>query len=424
MRRRLALLSLATTALVVISLVVPLGLLVRQQASESAKADAERQAQSVASLLALSLAVGTTEDAVSNAIGDLPSGTVVALGQSVIGDPTSGQGNLIAPALDEVVAIADDVPGGWEIAVPVVGRDGVAVVDVFVTDDELNRGVSTAWALLAALALVLVAAAAFIADRLGKRLVVPIAELSESARRLAEGDLDSRVLPADPPEVRAVGEAFNYLADRLDDLLVEERESMADLSHRLRTPLTSLRLQAERIEDDSERESVLAEVDRMERSVTALIEMARSPGASHPQTTSVDDVVKRRISFWSVPASEQGRDLRVELRAPGSVVPLSPDQVEAIIDVLVENVFLHTDPGTAFRVSTGLTDDGAPWIEVADEGPGFGDGGPPFARGASGQNRSTGLGLDIVRKHARATGGWVYADDRPGGGAVVVVTLG
>ncbi|NIT76487.1 MAG: HAMP domain-containing protein, partial [Thermoplasmata archaeon] len=63
------------------------------------------------------------------------------------------------------------------------------------------------------------------------------------ARRMGEGDLDARVEPSEPEEIRDVGEAFNQLARRLDQLLVEERESVADLSHRLRTPLTSLRLQ-------------------------------------------------------------------------------------------------------------------------------------------------------------------------------------
>lgn len=423
MRQRLALLSLATTALVVISLVVPLGLLVRRQAFDAARAEAEREAQSVASLVALSLAVGTSEASVSDAIGDLTLGTVVVIGETLIGDPRTGQGTLIEPAIDQVSALADEVPGGWEIAVPVVGRDDVAVVDVFVTDEEMTEGVTTAWALLALLAFILVGAATLIADRLGKRLVVPIAELSASARRLAEGDLEARVVPSDPPEVRAVGEAFNYLADRLDDLLIEERESMADLSHRLRTPLTSLRLQAERIRDDSERETLLAEVDRMERSVTNLIEMARSPAAHHPQVSFVDEIVERRLSFWRVSASEQRRQVVTDLGAPGASVQLSSEHLETIIDVLVENVFLHTEPGTGFRVATGLDATGAPWIRVADEGPGFGSGGPPMERGESGKH-STGLGLDIVRKHARAAGGSIDAGDRPGGGAVVTVTLG
>ncbi len=77
MRRRLVVLSLATTILVVVAFVLPLGLLVRRQATEAAKVSAERDAQSVAALVALAVAVGDDPDAVSAAIGDLPEGTVV-----------------------------------------------------------------------------------------------------------------------------------------------------------------------------------------------------------------------------------------------------------------------------------------------------------------------------------------------------------
>ncbi len=86
MRRRLVLLSLATTVLVVVAFVVPLGLLVRRQAVDSAKVAAERDARSVAGLVALASAVGDGNDAVASAIGDLPEGTIVVLDDEVLGE--------------------------------------------------------------------------------------------------------------------------------------------------------------------------------------------------------------------------------------------------------------------------------------------------------------------------------------------------
>lgn len=420
MRRRLVLLSLATTVLVVVAFVIPLGLLVRRQAADSAKVGAERDAQSVASLVALALA-GSPEEAVAGIIGELPDGTIVVIGEETLGQSRPDQGSLVDEAAATSSTVAGNVPGGWEIALPVIGPGGVAVVNSHVTAAEMTAGVATAWVLLAMLALVLIGVAVWVADRLGRSLTRPIEELASTAHRLAEGDLAARVEPSDPEEIRETGEAFNYLADRLDQLLAEERESVADLSHRLRTPLTSLRLQAEALGDPTERAAMVAQVDRLEHSMSQVIDLARSRAAREPATSLLDEVVEERARFWSVLAEEQEREMVIRFGAPGTRVDLGFDDLAVAVDTLIGNVFAHTPPGTQFEVSTGVSGTG-PWLEVSDRGPGFGD--PSRAeRGVSGSG-STGLGVDIVRKTAASIGGSLHVDDRPGGGAVVRVVLG
>lgn len=422
MRRRLVLLSLATTILVVVAFVVPLGLLVRRQAVDGAKVAAEREAQSVAALVALALAVGDDPDAVSAAIGDLPDGTVVILGDNVHGDPQEGQGTLVDAAADSLATVADDVDGGWEIALPVVGESDVAVVTSFVTSAQLTSGVFAAWLLLGALAVALIALAVWVADRLGRSLTSPIEELARSAHKLADGDLDARVDPTDPEEIRETGEAFNYLAARLDTLLAEERESAADLSHRLRTPLTSLRLQAEALGESSERKAMLGQVDRLEHAMNQIIDLARSRAAQPPGESDFNQVVSERAAFWRVLAEEQSREMTLAMSDSVTTVAVSEDDLGMVVDTLVGNVFAHTPRGTGFEIRTALDSSGTPLLEVADQGPGFG-GGSPVERGVSGGG-STGLGLDIVRKTARTAGGGLETDDRPDGGAVVRVRLG
>ncbi len=77
------------------------------------------------------------------------------------------------------------------------------------------------------------------------------------------------------------GEAFNALVVRLSQLLTDEREKVADVSHRLRTPLTALRLQAETVDTSPElRRDLLEDVDALERAVTEMIEEVRNPAAS------------------------------------------------------------------------------------------------------------------------------------------------
>lgn len=414
MRRRLALLSLATTALVVISLLVPLGLLVRRQAADRARVQAEREAQSIAGLIGLAVTLDSSEEALEAATGALDEGQMVVLADgSTIGTPRAGQGSLVNSALNDQATITALVDGGWEVALPVIGREGSAVVDVFVTDEELTRGVLEAWVLLAALGVVLVGAAVLVADRLGANLVEPIRELATAARRMGEGDLDARVEPSDPEEIREVGEAFNQLARRLDRLLVEERESVADLSHRLRTPLTSLRLQAEKITDTGDRADVLSQVDRIEQAIDWLIVAARSGSRGEVTRCSLDDVVEDRAGFWRVLADEQQRDMTVVTKAPDVEVGLTREALEALIDALVGNVFDHTARGTDFSMATGESG-GRPWLEVSDRGPGFSDV-SMVGRGRSGGG-STGLGLDIARRTAELTGGHIEISNTPGGG--------
>ncbi|HEU4321405.1 MAG TPA: HAMP domain-containing sensor histidine kinase [Acidimicrobiia bacterium] len=413
--------SLATTSLVVIALLIPLALLVSRQAADAARIQAERDAQGLASVIGLALTLEIPFEDLEGLIGPLDDGELIVLeGGATIGNPLPGQGSLVASARDDQATIAQIVEGGWEIALPVIGRDSSAVVDIFVTTAELTEGVTTAWLLLGALGVVLVGAAVFVADRLGANLVRPIEDLAVSAHALAEGDLDVRVEPQDPAELREMGDAFNHLADRLDHLLAEEREGVADLSHRLRTPLTSLRLEAERLSDPEERDAIVAHADRLERAMDQVISLTRAPGDRRLTECDLNAVVGGRAEFWRVLADESGRSMEVVLGDGVGLVQLGADEVTVVVDTLVDNVFAHTPGGVGMTVTTGLGPDG-PWLEVADGGPGFRGHTP--GRGVS-PGGSTGLGLDIVRKAAVATGGGLRVDDRPGGGAVVHVGFG
>ena len=397
----------------------------RQQARDRAIATAETTAQSTASLLALLTAVAddpsqVTGPALEDALGILEPGTVVVLDDGfVVGNPVDGQLTLVDEATAQGATVSGPVGSAWEIALPVVGRNGTAVVDVYVPEPELQRGVGSAWLLLGLLGVVLVSAAVFLADRLGRRLVEPVAELARSANRMAEGDLGVRLPQLQPEEVGEVGEAFNYLAGRLGDLLTAERESVADLSHRLRTPLTSLRLQAEAVNEPGEREQLMSQVDRLEKAVSQLIESARNPAAAERGTCRLDEVVMNRLVFWSVLADSQRRELADDLNVGDRVVAIGSEAVETVVDLLMENVFTHTPSGTPVEVSTVIESTQAV-LEVADRGPGFDA--DHLERGV-GSGASTGLGLDIARRLAESAGGGLSTDDRPGGGAIVRARL-
>ncbi len=421
MRRRLALLSLATTALVVIALLVPLGLLVKRQAFDQVRIEAERQARTTAALVALAISFDAQPGTMAASVGPLADGVLVVVSDGErFGIDLPGQGTLVEGSMDLQATVTAVVPGGWEIALPVIGRDRVAVVDVFVTDQQIRDGVTEAWVLLSLLGVTLIAVAVWVADRMGRRLVAPVHDLAIAAHRLGDGDLSVRVVPGEPEELREVGAAFNKLASRLGQLLAAEREGVADLSHRLRTPITSLRLQSERISDPDERAEVFSQIDRLESSVDALIVAARTRG-SGVGSCRLDEVVSARAAFWKVLADEQGREMVLSVGAGETEVGVGDDHVEDIVDALIDNVFTHTEPGTSFEISTGAGPHRA-WIRVADEGPGLGDR-SLIDRGVSGVG-STGLGLDIVRRSAELTGGGLEIGDHRQGGAEITVWFG
>ncbi len=420
MRRSLALLSLATTTLVVIALLVPLGLLVRRQAQDAARLEAEREARTTAALVALALSFDTPATDMEATVGPLGPGTTVTLSDGTsFGEALEGQGTLTDAAMSLESTITADVPGGWEIALPVIGPDRAAVVGVFVDNDRLEEGVTQAWLLLGLVGLLLVALSALVADRLGRRLVAPVSRLAEAAHRLGEGDLQARVAVDDRTELGEVASAFNHLASRLGVLLTAEREEVADLSHRLRTPMTSLRLEAEGLSDPDDRASVLSQIDRLEGAVDSLITAARTKGAE-VGISRLDLVVAERSAFWSVLAEEQAREMTVDCE-PGVGVAVPPSQMADALDVLIDNVFSHTDPGVSFRVASGAIG-GRAFLRVEDRGPGIPDR-TVVGRGASGHG-STGLGMDIARRTAELAGGGLEISDRPGGGARVTLWFG
>lgn len=135
-----------------------------------------------------------------------------------------------------------------------------------------------AWLLLGGVGLLLLVLSVLVADQLARSLVRPLVALALASDRLAAGDLSARAALAGPPGVRRAAAGLNRLAARIGELLAHERETVADLSHRLRTPLTALRIDAESLRDSAERERLVIDAGAVERTVSEIIREARRPG--------------------------------------------------------------------------------------------------------------------------------------------------
>lgn len=404
--------------MVVLAFLVPLALLVRTLARDRALNAAELEAQGLAPALSLT----DDPDALATAVRATNAGTqermsVVLRDGTVVGAPTP----RTSPNLELARrgrAFSAGAPGGMEVLVPVVLSEGdTAVVRVAVPDALLRRGVTTAWVIEALVGVALVAVAVFLADRMARSIVRPVAALADAAGRLGEGDLSVRIEPEGPPEIVLAAAAFNRLGSRVGELLATERELVADLSHRLRTPLTSLRLNAEGISDPDDARRITEDAEELTRALDNVIRQARRPFRTDMgPRADVAAVARSRLEFWAPLAEEQDRawSVTVDDASPGAVVAVGEDELEAAFDALLGNIFSHTPDGTAFRVEVAGRAGGGTRLVVEDDGPGLDSG--LVVRGES-RGGSTGLGLDIIRRTAEGPGGQMMIGRSASGGA-------
>ncbi|MFF7181658.1 ATP-binding protein [Streptomyces sp. NPDC008121] len=437
MRWALVKVSLAVTAMVVVAFAVPLGLVVKEMASDRAFSNAERRAAGLAPVLAITTdreqldrAVATTEDgaagrmAVHVPAADEPGGKALE-----IGTRRAGEDDLRTTRELGRATIAE-VDGGSVLLQPTaLGSGQVAVVELFVPEGEASNGVATAWLVLAGVGIALIVGSVAVADRLGVRMVRPAQRLAGAAHDLGEGRLGARVPEEGPPELKSAAIAFNSMADQVVRLLANERELAADLSHRLRTPLTVLRLNAASLGSGPAADQTRAAVAQLEREVDTIIRTARD---AKPQTQATgpgagcdaSEVVRERMEFWSALAEDEDRKVRVAGIDRPVRIPVARPELVAALDALLGNVFRHTREGTAFSVDLHNGDD-AVIVLVSDAGPGIADPAAALARGNSGRrDGSTGLGLDIVRRMAESTGGDVRIGHSVLGGTEVRVWIG
>ena len=266
-----------------------------------------------------------------------------------------------------------------------------------------------------------------------RRALRPLTELTAAAARVAQGDLRARLPEHSDRDLAPLAATFNATASALEQRVRRDARFAGDVSHELRSPLTTMvnasevlqRRRAELPATARQAADLLAgEVQRFRHMVVELLEIARLDQDVDEQALETVDVGQL---VRNVAASRAG-DVPIEGEQPPALVLADRRRLDRVVANLLENAQRHG--GGLVRVAV-LRRAGCVRLEVDDAGPGV----PAhlrdriferFARGAAGHRRDddgTGLGLAVVAQHVKAHGGTAWVEDRPCGGARFVVEL-
>jgi two-component system, OmpR family, sensor histidine kinase MprB len=276
--------------------------------------------------------------------------------------------------------------------------------------------------------------AALLGALVARTALAPIGRFTESTETLTGSlDLSRRLDVEGRDELGRLASSFNATLDALERSVAAQRHLIADASHELRTPISSLRAnvqilgEAERLpahEQEALRADIVAELDELTALVGDVVELARGAGGagygSTPDDVRLDEVVQAAVQS----ASRRG-DVRFELTLEPTIVSGQADRIARAVSNLVDNARKWSPEGGTVEIAlSGRV------LSVRDHGPGFQESDLPFVfdrfyraqdvRGLPG----SGLGLAIVRQTAESCGGFVQARNAPGGGALLRIGFG
>jgi two-component system sensor histidine kinase MprB len=362
-----------------------------------------------------------------------PGGRVLTRGGAPVVVPVTGADVRAARSGAGEARLSDREAAGERVRVLTIPLSGGGAV-------QLVRSLESTDATLARLRLVLVVLAlagtafALVVSRVAaRRVIAPVAEITEAAEHItATEDLSRRIAASGQDEVGRMARGFNAMLDALQasraqlaDSVAAQRQVVADASHELRTPVTSLRTNIEVLLDGGplapeERRRLLVDVREQSEELSLLIgdviELARGdvPIAA-PEDVRLDEVVAEELDR----ARRHVPGVAFTARLEPTLVVGAPDRLARAVRNLLDNAGRHSPPGGTVEVTLA---DGE--LAVRDHGAGVPDADKPhvfdrFYRGASARGRpGSGLGLAMVRQAALAHGGDVTVQDAEGGGAV------
>jgi two-component system, OmpR family, sensor kinase len=266
----------------------------------------------------------------------------------------------------------------------------------------------------------------------------PIQALSKVAGNIAQGRYDEKVTPTGPAEIKALATDFNEMAEKLKDSQQQMRHFVADVSHQLRSPLTSIQGFAQAMLDgtasDEETRQKAARIiedesKRMIRQVNELLELSRMQAGQvkmAKEPVSIRDLLLHCQEIFALRLEEKKITLKNEMEYSGFVNG-DADRLEDVFNNLLDNAIKNTPQYGEIKVITRPDEHQSLNITIADSGPGIPPEQIPFVfdrfQSSSGLRSGFGLGLAIAREIVINHGGQITVASNPGEGTRFTVVL-
>lgn len=401
----------AVAVIAVVALAIPLGIAVGRLYRDDEVIRLEREAARAAQEVGGSVG-GADPVELTGGRGETRLGLY-----ALDGNRTAGAGPFQADAVVRRALRGESadatLAGELVVAVPVAREERVVgAMRAALDEGAVAARVRRAWLVMGALGAAAVGIAGLVALVLSRRLARPIERLAGAAERLGAGDFTVAPEASGVAEIDTAGFALAATAGRLRDVLERERAFSADASHQLRTPLAALRLELEAAALDPARSSVerlsakgLVQVDRLERTIETLLELARDQAGS-TERIGVAELLAEVDGEWRGALAATGRPLRTETERRASALEVSARPAHEILRVLLENAERH---GTGSVTVAARAVDAAVVFAVRDEGVLAGDPSRLFER-RDASAAGLGIGLTLARSLAEAEGGRLVYD--------------
>ena len=308
-------------------------------------------------------------------------------------------------------------------------RDGDALTGVirlgngdwlYFRSEDYFQGYSLSYHYTASL-LLLLASVVLLALLFGRMIGRPLARIAEAAEQVGRDDPIPMTIEG-PREVRQVAAAFDRMQARLLDHVGERVQSLAAMSHDLRTPLARLRLNASTVGEAETRAALELDIGEMEAFVSSILDYLRGDDPEHVQPADIASIAMTVVDD----ARDAGGD--VDYSGPDRIEGFTrPLKLKRLLRNIVQNGVRHAG-GAHLHLSS---DAGHIIVRVDDNGPGIpedkiGEVFEPFTRVENSRSRSTGgagLGLAIARQLSRRMGGTIDLQNRPEGGLSVTIRI-
>jgi signal transduction histidine kinase len=347
-------------------------------------------------------------------------------------------GNVTEPGLFKEMFGA----GMLTIGVPIRYKDNVPIGAVFMLTkmQTVNEAIGKMYGHILVSAAAAMLLGVILISLMSTRISRPLTQMNAIARHIARGDFSRKADVRSTDEIGQLAMSFNTMAEELKKQEDLRSGFVANVSHELRSPLTSIHGFAQGMldgtipRDDHQKYLgvIVGETRRLNKLIRELLDLSQIESGKFPlniQSFDINELISRVLITFEEKIEAKILDIEVDFKQDKAMVLADPDRIEQVVINLLDNAVKYTNGGGHIKIWTHGASDKM-LIGIADDGPGIPEEDQPYIwerfykvdKSHSG-NKGTGLGLSIVKKIIDQHGERITLQSRPGSGAVFTFSL-